>query len=225
MCNRDCLTFADRQLTSQRVAGRRVLEVGARDVNGSSRSLVERHSPAEYIGVDIFAGPGVDVICDVGELIQQFGEGRFDLVVCTEVLEHVRDWRRALSNLKRVLAPGGTLLVTTRCVGFHYHGYPLDFWRYEPEDIELLTTDLSLEVLESDGSAPGVLFVATKPDEFREADLTTHKLFSIIAGRRCRDVSGERVRWFLWVKRPVTRFFAKRWRSLRKRLPPEMRGC
>lgn len=219
MCTRDCLEFADRHLTPERVAGRRVLEVGACDVNGSARSLVERHGPAEYVGVDIAEGPGVDAICDIGRLVERFGEERFDLVLCTEVLEHVRDWRQGLSNLKRVLTPGGTLLVTTRSIGFHYHGYPLDFWRYEPEDIEALMADMSLGVLERDPGSPGVFFVATRPDEFREADLAGHQLFSLVTGRRCRNVSDAQLRWFLWIKRPVTRFLTKRIRSLKKRLP------
>lgn len=219
MCNRDCLAFAERNLTAERVAGRRVLEVGAQDVNGSARSLVERHGPAEYVGVDIAEGPGVDELCDVGDLVERFGAGRFDLILCTEVLEHVRDWRRALSNLKHVLATGGTLLVTTRSIGFHYHGYPFDFWRFEAEDIKVMTADMSLETLESDASSPGVFFAATKRDDFREAKMEDHELYSIITEGRCRDVSNRQLRWFLWVKRPVKRFFAKRWRSLQKRLP------
>jgi SAM-dependent methyltransferase len=219
MCNRDCLAFADQYLTAERVAGRRVLEVGARNVNGSARPLAERHAPAEFVGVDIVEGPGVDAICDVDRLVERFGEARFDLVLCTEVMEHIRDWRRALSNLKRVLAAGGTLLVTTRSAGFHYHGYPLDFWRYQPEDVEVLMADMSLDVLECDESAPGVFFLATRPDDFREIVLNNHELFSVITGRRCRDLSNAQLRWFLWIERPLTRFFKKRYRSLRKRLP------
>lgn len=218
MCNRDCLAFADQHLTAERVAGRRVLEVGARNVNGSARPFAERHGPAEYVGVDIVAGPGVDVICDVDRLVERFGEARFDLVLCTEVLEHVRDWRGALSNLKRVLAAGGTLLVTTRSAGFHYHGYPFDFWRYEPEDIQVLMADMSLDLLERDQSAPGVFFIATRPAGFRELALEDHELFSIITSRRCRNLSGRQLRWFLWVHRPITRFFQKNYNSLRKRL-------
>ncbi len=224
MCNQACLAFAERQLTAARVAGRRVLEVGARNVNGSARPLAERHAPAEYVGVDIFEGPGVDAICDVDRLVEHFGEARFDLVLCTEVMEHVRHWRAALSNLKRVLAPGGTLLVTTRSVGFHYHGYPFDFWRYQPEDVEAIMADMALEVLDRDPSAPGVFFVATRPADFRELALDDHELFSMITGRRCRGVSQRQVRWFLWVKRPVTRFFQKNFRSLRKRLPGRSEG-
>jgi SAM-dependent methyltransferase len=37
----------------------------------------------------------------------------FDLVWCSEVIEHVADTARWLSELRRVLAPGGRLLLTT----------------------------------------------------------------------------------------------------------------
>jgi SAM-dependent methyltransferase len=42
-----------------------------------------------------------------------FGDGAFDLVVCTETLEHVRDVQLLLSEIRRVLEPGGRLAVTT----------------------------------------------------------------------------------------------------------------
>jgi SAM-dependent methyltransferase len=42
-----------------------------------------------------------------------FGDGEFDLVLCTETLEHVRDVQLFLSEARRVLRPGGTLALTT----------------------------------------------------------------------------------------------------------------
>lgn len=39
--------------------------------------------------------------------------GTFDLVLCTEVLEHVPDPVAALRGLRRLLAPGGTLVLST----------------------------------------------------------------------------------------------------------------
>jgi ubiquinone/menaquinone biosynthesis C-methylase UbiE len=42
-----------------------------------------------------------------------FGDGEFDLVLCAETIEHVRDLQLLLSELRRVLRPGGTLAVTT----------------------------------------------------------------------------------------------------------------
>jgi ubiquinone/menaquinone biosynthesis C-methylase UbiE len=42
-----------------------------------------------------------------------FDEGYFDLVICASTLEHIPDFWRAVSEMHRVLAPGGTLLVST----------------------------------------------------------------------------------------------------------------
>ncbi len=37
----------------------------------------------------------------------------FDLVLCSEVLEHIRDTNRAIAGIRRVVAPGGLLIVST----------------------------------------------------------------------------------------------------------------
>jgi len=42
-----------------------------------------------------------------------FGDGEFDLVFSAETIEHVRDVQLLLSEARRVLAPGGTLALTT----------------------------------------------------------------------------------------------------------------
>jgi SAM-dependent methyltransferase len=42
-----------------------------------------------------------------------FDDGAFDLVWCSEVIEHVADTARWLSEVRRVLARGGRLLLTT----------------------------------------------------------------------------------------------------------------
>jgi len=41
-----------------------------------------------------------------------FGDAAFDLVICSEVLEHIVDHRRAMAELVRVLKPGGILVVS-----------------------------------------------------------------------------------------------------------------
>ena len=46
-----------------------------------------------------------------------FADGEFDLVLLAETLEHVRDVQLLLSEVRRVLRPGGTLALTTPATG------------------------------------------------------------------------------------------------------------
>lgn len=48
---------------------------------------------------------GIDVRCDITDM--PFQDGEFDIVMCTEVLEHVKDPQAAVKELVRVLRPGG----------------------------------------------------------------------------------------------------------------------
>jgi len=42
-----------------------------------------------------------------------FGAGQVDLVICSEVLEHIPDATACLQEFSRILKPGGTLILTT----------------------------------------------------------------------------------------------------------------
>ena len=188
MCNAACIGFGTSRLSASEVRGRKVIEVGSLDVNGSLRRHVEGLGPLSYTGVDVAQGPGVDELCDVTELAARYGADAFDVVISTEMLEHVRDWRLAVSNLKRVLKPGGVLLLTTRSKGFPYHGYPNDYWRYEADDINAIFSDLFIETIESDPLAPGVFVKARKPPAFVERNLESLALHSAVTRKRCKHV-------------------------------------
>jgi SAM-dependent methyltransferase len=57
-----------------------------------------------------------------------------DLVVCTEVLEHVLDSPELLTELRRCLRPGGRLLMTVPFAA-RWHFVPYDDWRFTPSAI------------------------------------------------------------------------------------------
>lgn len=189
MCHSTCFVFAARALERGEIKGRRVLEVGSYDVNGSVRPLVEMHEPASYTGVDIKEGPGVDEVCGAEEMLDRFGPESFDVVISTELMEHVKDWRKVISNMKNVCRPGGCILISTRSLGFDYHGHPYDFWRYEVEDMRVIFSDCEIQLLESDGAMPGVFIKAKKPRKFEEKDLSGVMLYNIITGRRAREIT------------------------------------
>lgn len=81
----------------------------------------------EYVGVDIGDNPAADVAGTVEDL--PLPDGSFDLVLCTQVLEHCDDPAAAVRELRRVTAPGGRVLASTHGVQV-YHPSPQDLWRW-----------------------------------------------------------------------------------------------
>jgi len=66
-----------------------------------------------------------------------FASRSADLVLCTQVLEHVTDPGRAVSEMARVLKPDGVCLLTTHGTWF-YHPDPEDYWRWTPAGLSSL---------------------------------------------------------------------------------------
>lgn len=201
MCTERCIRFGRENLKESEVRGKRVVELGAGDVNGSLRPFVESMRPTEYIGVDITKGPGVDVICPAEKARERFGDESFDLVISTEMVEHIQDWRTVISNMKHICRPGGVILLTVPSIGFPYHGWPYDFWRFEDSDMKDIFSDCTISVLERDDDAHGTLMKAVKGSSFVEKDLSPIALHSIITGGRTRTVDDETVRAFVGMKK------------------------
>jgi SAM-dependent methyltransferase len=92
----------------------RILDAGC----GSGRTLDELADYGDACGVDL-SPAAVDAARMRGHAAQvgsvtdlPFDDASFDLVTCLDVIEHTRDDRRTLGELRRVTRPGGTLLVT-----------------------------------------------------------------------------------------------------------------
>ena len=77
---------------------------------------------SEYVGVDV-ENPAADLEGSVEAL--PVDDASFDVVLCTQVLEHVGDQDLAVRELHRVTAPGGRVLASTHGVQV-YHPSPTD---------------------------------------------------------------------------------------------------
>jgi SAM-dependent methyltransferase len=166
--------------------GKRVLEIGSRFVNGSVRPIIEKFmAPKEYVGVDIEAGKNVDLILPVEEIVKRFGHDSFDVVISTEMLEHVLNWRVVIDNIKSVVKPGGLVYITTRSMGFSLHSFPYDYWRYELQDLERIFGDYHIISILKDQEFPGVFLKTKKPQSPKKTiDLNNIRLYAIITGER-----------------------------------------
>ncbi len=118
--------------------GIRILDAGA-----GQRQFEPHCSHLEYVSQDFaqYDGDGdatglqtgkwnnerLDIVSDITRI--PVDDASFDAILCTEVLEHVPDAVSALREFKRILKPGGTLLMTapfcslTHFAPYHFSGY------------------------------------------------------------------------------------------------------
>ncbi|UTN04607.1 class I SAM-dependent methyltransferase [Flavobacterium bizetiae] len=69
--------------------------------------------------------------------IMPFIDASFDVVISTEVLEHVSDPDAYLAEVKRVLKPGGMFFFTVPFL-MSLHEVPHDYYRYTPFALEMI---------------------------------------------------------------------------------------
>jgi SAM-dependent methyltransferase len=126
-----------------------VLDVGGRIQ--PYRALIANRL-RRYVAVDLRLTPLVDVLARAEQL--PLGSARFDLVICTQVLEYVAQPSLVFGEIHRVLKPGGALLlsVPSAC--------PIDAreecWRFLPAGLRYLLAGFStVEVVPEGGSVAG----------------------------------------------------------------------
>jgi SAM-dependent methyltransferase len=90
---------------------------------------------SEYVGVDVVENPAAELRGPVEDLPVE--DGSFDVVLCTQVLEHCDDPAQAVRELRRVTAPGGRVLASTHGVQV-YHPSPQDYWRWTHTGLQRL---------------------------------------------------------------------------------------
>ena len=105
--------------------GCRVLDVGCG--TAPYRRWLPRR--VDYTGIDIAAGGGAPDIVIEPDSAWPLADGAYDLVLCTQVLEHARDKDLLLAEIKRVLRPGGLLILSVPFV-YGEHGLPHDYRRF-----------------------------------------------------------------------------------------------
>ncbi|MCZ6597177.1 MAG: class I SAM-dependent methyltransferase [Planctomycetota bacterium] len=124
---------------------------------------VERYLGLEYPPTVLDKQPALWRMLDVMKrFIDVFGDGNrlpfadasLDTVLCTEVLEHVREPDRFVAEMARVLKPGGRLLLTVPFIQ-PLHELPSDYYRYTSASVAALIerNGLETELVEPRGNS------------------------------------------------------------------------
>ena len=97
--------------------------------------------------LDFCAGEGVDFVGDVSAL--PFEADRYDIVLSTQVLEHVQDPQIVCAEMARVLKPGGHLFLTTP-QSSPIHNEPWNYFNFTHYGLALLFEKAGLQVIKKE---------------------------------------------------------------------------
>lgn len=123
----------------------KILDVGSCNVNGTYRDFL----PADrfdYTGLDMAAGPNVDVVPEFLYSWSELEDDAFDIVISGQVFEHAEFFWLTAAEMTRVLKKDGLMCVIAPN-GFAEHRYPVDCWRFFTDGMIAIARYLNLEVV------------------------------------------------------------------------------
>lgn len=111
-----------------------------------------KHYCDEYVSVDNLSseyqfdngGFKPDIVSDV--LNMPFKNEEFDTVICTEVLEHVKNPFALFKEISRILKSGGYLILSSGWAS-SYHKEPKDYWRFSKDAYAVLCGEVKFELV------------------------------------------------------------------------------
>ncbi len=108
------------------IPGPRVLDLGGQDINGTVHDFILGRM--NFYGqkltldvLDIEDGPGVTIVGDARRTDWWNGQP-YDVVISTEMLEHLENWQHSVDVAHKVLRPGGWFIGTCASNGRQEHG-------------------------------------------------------------------------------------------------------
>lgn len=111
-------------------AGGRVLDFGC---GSRPYEPLLRQRFESYVAADLEGNEAADLVVDAeGRLPEAVAP--FDCVLSSQVLEHVVSPERYLAEARRVLKPGGALVLSTHGIWLH-HPDPIDYWRWTADGL------------------------------------------------------------------------------------------
>ena len=128
---------------------RRILELGSGPLVSGEYKYSYKYlfdDSNEFIQSDIVEEYGHMVV----DVTNMNFEAEFDIIICTNVLEHVFDFQKAIFNIHRALKPSGVALIFVP--GFYpLHDEPYDYWRFTEHSIRKLLNNFTQVVIKHYG--------------------------------------------------------------------------
>ncbi len=127
-----------------------IFDIGAQDVNPQPlnyRQIFE-NGRWKYVGVDMTAGPNVDLVLDDPYDWTAVKDDSVDVIVTGQAFEHIEFFWVTMEEMARTLKPDGLIFLIAPSTGPE-HRYPVDCWRFYPDGMHALAKWVGLEIIES----------------------------------------------------------------------------
>ncbi|GEM_PF-459356 len=122
-----------------------IVDLGSQNIGGSYRQFFD--CPGwSYIGVDVAAGPNVDLVLDDPYNWGELKSDSVDVLVSGQVFEHIEYFWLTMAEIRRVLKPGGLCCIIAPSGG-REHRYPVDCWRFYPDGLRAMARYVDMEVI------------------------------------------------------------------------------
>ena len=143
-----------------RYASGRLLDAGAGRL--AWHTILSQRATTNFSTDAVPLDPRLSFVCDLTAGIP-LRDGSLDTIFCCSVIEHAREPWRLLPEFRRVLRPGGHVILSAPFL-YYLHGIPQDYFRFTAYGVRRLAEVAGLEVVElstSGGPAHAVLHAAS----------------------------------------------------------------
>lgn len=108
------------------INGKKMLDVGAEKC-----PYKKYFKKLKYFSQDIQQNKtqSINFIGDINEGLPEIKDGSFDYILCTQVLEHIREPHKVFKEFNRILKPEGRIFLTTHMC-YDEHMIPYDYFRF-----------------------------------------------------------------------------------------------
>lgn len=91
--------------------------------------------------------PLLDLVIDMNQPLTSFASNSFDVLILSDVLEHISEPKALMGEIYRILKPGGRLILNVPFI-YWIHESPHDYYRYTRFALERFAKQAGLEVAE-----------------------------------------------------------------------------
>jgi ubiquinone/menaquinone biosynthesis C-methylase UbiE len=120
----------------------RVIDVGG----GSGKRYQDLFKSYDYISVDSDSKTNPTIVCSAEDI--PVASNSFEVVLCAQMLEHVKYPQNCLKEMFRILKNDGICIITVPFFN-ETHMEPVDFWRFTLFGIRVLCEDAGFTILKA----------------------------------------------------------------------------